>query len=192
MERKLNLLIGVSGSVAAIKIPQLLVALLPLNRFNIRVIMTNSSEDFITKNTLAELNLSLNADLKIYTDVDEKGVWRKKGDPVLHIDLRKWADLMLIAPLSANSLAKLSNGLCDNLLTCVVRAWDFSTRLQDENGQSLRFAKDENNVDLLRYPIMVAPAMNTLMYEVRKRQEVLEQVYENLSLFTFTNRVQQR
>ena len=42
--------------------------------------------------------------------------WQKRGDPVLHIELRKWADLMIIAPLDANTLAKLANGLCDNLL----------------------------------------------------------------------------
>lgn len=45
---------------------------------------------------------------------------------VLHIELRKWADVLLIAPLSANTLAKIAGGLCDNLLTSVVRAWDFS------------------------------------------------------------------
>lgn len=50
-------------------------------------------------------------------------MWEKRGDPVLHIELRKWANIMLIAPLSANTLAKLSNGLCDNLLTLVCRAW---------------------------------------------------------------------
>jgi phosphopantothenoylcysteine decarboxylase len=49
--------------------------------------------------------------------------------------------VFLIAPLSANSLAKIANGLCDNLLTCVVRAWDF------------------------RKPLLVAPAMNTYMWE---------------------------
>jgi phosphopantothenoylcysteine decarboxylase len=54
--------------------------------------------------------------------------------------LRKWADVMLIAPLSANTLAKVSHGLCDNLLTCIVRAWDFSK------------------------PLLVAPAMNTHMW----------------------------
>lgn len=48
---------------------------------------------------------------------------------MLHIDLRRWADLMVIAPLSANTLAKLAGGLCDNLLTCVVRAWDFEKPL---------------------------------------------------------------
>lgn len=47
------------------------------------------------------------------------------GDPVIHIELRRWADALVIAPLSANTLAKMAGGLCDNLLTCVVRAWDF-------------------------------------------------------------------
>lgn len=50
-----------------------------------------------------------------YLDEDE-WKWKTRGDPVLHIELRKWADMILIAPLSANTLAKVSNGLCDNLL----------------------------------------------------------------------------
>lgn len=69
----------------------------------------------------------------IYTDKDEYAVWRKRGDPVLHIQLREWADVLLIAPLSANSLASLANGISNNLLvrmisliklfTCFRRAW---------------------------------------------------------------------
>ncbi len=51
------------------------------------------------------------------------------GDPVLHIELRRWADVLVLAPLSANTLAKVAHGLCDNLLTCVVRAWDFAKPL---------------------------------------------------------------
>ena len=42
--------------------------------------------------------------------------WKKMGDPVLHIELRKWADIFVIAPMDANTLAKVSSGLCDNLL----------------------------------------------------------------------------
>lgn len=48
------------------------------------------------------------------------------GDPVMHIELRRWADVLVIAPLSANSLAKMAAGMCDNLITCIVRAWDYS------------------------------------------------------------------
>lgn len=43
-------------------------------------------------------------------------LWNGRSDPVLHIELRRWADLMLVAPLDANTLAKLANGICDNLL----------------------------------------------------------------------------
>lgn len=63
---------------------------------------------------------------------------------MLHIELRKLATALLIAPLSANTLGKIANGLCDNLLTSVVRCWDIKSGL---------------------YPFIVAPAMNTMMYE---------------------------
>ena len=75
-------------------------------------------------------------------DADEwPGERYRRDDPVLHIELRRWADLLVIAPLDANTLAKLAAGLADNCLTCVWRAWDMSR------------------------PIVLAPAMNTLMWE---------------------------
>ena len=61
---------------------------------------------------------------RIHFDEEEWEAWKKRGDPVLHIELRKWAHVLLITPLSANTLAKISNGICDNLLTQVCRAWD--------------------------------------------------------------------
>jgi phosphopantothenoylcysteine decarboxylase len=77
---------------------------------------------------------------RMLTDKDEWQQWQTLGDSVLHIELRKWADLMLVAPLDANTLGKLANGLCDNLVTCVARAWDVDK------------------------PLLVAPAMNTHMW----------------------------
>jgi phosphopantothenoylcysteine decarboxylase len=71
----------------------------------------------------------------------ESGRRYERDDPVLHIELRRWADLLLIAPLDANTLAKLAAGLADNCLTCVWRAWD------------------------PHRPVILAPAMNTLMWE---------------------------
>nr|XP_017533183.2 phosphopantothenoylcysteine decarboxylase isoform X4 [Manis javanica] len=68
-------------------------------------------------------------------------MWKHRSDPVLHIDLRRWADLMLVAPLDANTLGKVASGICDNLLTCVIRAWDPSK------------------------PLLFCPAMNTTMWE---------------------------
>lgn len=76
----------------------------------------------------------------LHTDADEWSSWRAVGDAVLHIELRRWADAMVVAPLDANTLGKLANGLCDNLLTCVLRAWDPSRR------------------------VLLCPAMNTAMW----------------------------
>ena len=84
-----------------------------------------------------------NRETFVYTDDSEWREWEKIGDPVTHVRLRKWADVLLVAPLSANTLAKMANGICDNLLTCVWRAWDFS----DETKR-----------------VYVAPAMNTSMW----------------------------
>ncbi len=61
--------------------------------------------------------------LKTSEPEDEWKGWHRIGDPVLHIDLRNWADIMVVAPLSANTLAKIAAGICDDPLTCCIRAW---------------------------------------------------------------------
>ena len=60
-----------------------------------------------------------------FSDAEEWDGWQGRSDPVLHIELRKIGSMLLVAPLSANTMAKFANGLCDNLLTCVFRCWDF-------------------------------------------------------------------
>ena len=60
-----------------------------------------------------------------FSDEDEYLCWKKRGDLVLHIKLREIADMFIIAPLSANTLAKLTNGICDNLITNVFRCWPY-------------------------------------------------------------------
>ncbi|KAI8437114.1 hypothetical protein MSG28_010465 [Choristoneura fumiferana] len=64
----------------------------------------------------------------VYDDSAE-WAWRQYGDPVVHIELRNWADVVVIAPLDANSLAKLALGICDNLLTTTIRAMDLTKPL---------------------------------------------------------------
>lgn len=132
-----NILIGCTGSVATIKLPSIIRQIISSNiasNSEIRVCLTKSSKHFLK-------NENLDDNINIYVDSDEWEAWTKRGDPVLHIELTKWADLLIIAPLDANTLAKMSNGICDNLLTCVIRAWN------------------------VMKPLIFCPAMNTRMYE---------------------------
>ncbi|KAL7540219.1 hypothetical protein ACHAXR_009947, partial [Thalassiosira sp. AJA248-18] len=85
---------------------------------------------------------------------EEWETYKSLRDSVLHIDLRNWADVCLIAPLSAHTLAKLANGLCDDLLSCCMRAWDFGQR-KLLNGDNRSAGK----------PVILAPAMNTAMWD---------------------------
>lgn len=126
-----NVLIGVTGSVAALKLPLLVSELLQISGVDVRVVTTEHAQHFYN---------SVDVPVKIYSDADEWELWKHRSDPVLHIELRRWAHLFIIAPLDANTLAKISNGICDNLLTCVVRAWDTSR------------------------PLLFCPAMNTAMW----------------------------
>jgi phosphopantothenoylcysteine decarboxylase/phosphopantothenate--cysteine ligase len=104
-----KILLGVCGSIAAYKSP-LLVRLLVKAGAEVKVIQTSASKDFVTPVTLA--TVCKNPVLSTFVK-DESGQWNN------HVDLGRWADLMVIAPLSANSLAKLAHGSCDNLLTAV-------------------------------------------------------------------------
>jgi phosphopantothenoylcysteine decarboxylase len=127
-----NVLLGVTGSVAAVKTPELVAALAAAGHAA-RVVATDAAIYFFDTEPLRD---------RLTTDADEwPGDLYARGDPVLHIELRKWADVFVIAPLDANTLAKLAVGLCDNCLTCVWRAWD--------TGK----------------PVVLAPAMNTLMWQ---------------------------
>lgn len=137
-----NILIGVTGSVAAIKIPLIISQLKEkIPGAAIKLITTQHATHFFSPEDI----LREHPDVKIFKDEDEWTSWKKMTDDVLHIELRRWADLMLIAPLDANTLAKIAGGLCDNLLTCVVRAWD------------VKQTKSK--------PLLFAPAMNTMMWE---------------------------
>ena len=172
-----RVLLGLSGSVATIKVLDLLSALQSWAG-EVRVVATSRALHFVSADEIRSKGVTL------YTDEDE---WNpkpwKRGDSVLHVEvrwergrevddrldaravwldshlcvcmlcclpvlvcsgqLRRWADLLVIAPLSANTLAKLSHGLCDNLLSTLVRAWDWRGGV----------------------PVVLAPAMNTLMWE---------------------------
>lgn len=152
-DNRVHLLLAATGSVATIKISNIITALSHhIPKLSIRVILTTKAQQFLAgqsaeQPTVSSL-LSLPGVEAVYDDDAEWGPepWRR-GVDILHISLRRWADILVIAPLSANTLAKLANGLSDNLLTSVCRAWD-------TDGQ----------VDGKKKRIVVAPAMNTAMW----------------------------
>jgi len=101
-----KILLGVTGGIAAYKAASL-IRLLIKNGAEVKVVCTPNALDFVTPLTLS--TLSKNA---IYSHffVEETGEW------VNHVELGKWADAMIVAPATANTLTKMANGYCDNLL----------------------------------------------------------------------------
>ncbi|HLP89675.1 MAG TPA: bifunctional phosphopantothenoylcysteine decarboxylase/phosphopantothenate--cysteine ligase CoaBC [Nostocaceae cyanobacterium] len=149
-----RVLIGVGGGIAAYKACEVVSSLFKMG-VEVRVILTNSAQKFITPLTLATLSRH-----HAYTDDD---FWQPVYSRPLHIELGEWADLIVIAPLTANTLAKLAYGMADNLLT--------------------------NTVLASTCPVLLAPAMNTDMWEQvavqRNWQELLtDQRYHGLGTGT--------
>jgi len=99
-----KILLGVTGSIAAYK-SLLLIRLLVKEGAEVKVVMTPAAKDFVTP-----LSLSTLAKHSVLLDLFEGDTWAN------HVELGRWADLMVIAPLSCNTLAKMAQGLCDNLL----------------------------------------------------------------------------
>ena len=141
-----NVLLGVTGSVAAIKTPLVYGRLKGLGHA-VRVAATRAALYFFDPAEIdpADPQTPKRNPATVVLDDDEwpgrdDGRRYRRDDDVLHIELRRWADLFVIAPLDANTLGKLAAGLADNCLTCVWRAWDADR------------------------PAVLAPAMNTLMW----------------------------
>jgi phosphopantothenoylcysteine decarboxylase/phosphopantothenate--cysteine ligase len=141
-----RILLGVSGGIAAYK-AALLVRELVKAGAEVQVIMTRSAAQFITPLTLSTLS-KRPVIIEMFPSVSEQSMeqWTK------HIDLAVWADVMLIAPASANTLAKIAHGLADNFLTTLVLA--------------------------LRCPLMVAPSMDVDMYQNEQTQRNIDTLKE--------------
>jgi phosphopantothenoylcysteine decarboxylase len=152
-----NILLFATGSVATIKLPLLVDTLLKYP-VNLIVILSPTARRFLTDTTLDALSRVV----KLYTNEDEWLQPWNRGDPVLHIELRKWADMLLIAPLSAHSLASMAGGLCAGLGLSVVRAWDTTAKVGDRGVTTT--GSEEKKMLGKRKMILVAPAMNTQMY----------------------------
>ena len=133
-----NIILGVTGGIAAYKSAEI-VRHLKKSGSSVRVVMTSSAEEFITPLTLQALSGN-----RVSTDLLDAESEAAMG----HIELAKWADAILIAPATANTLARLSSGRGDDLLSTVSLAFDG--------------------------PISIAPAMNQAMWKDNRTQENLE------------------
>ena len=138
-----NVLVGICGGIAAYKVCEILSSLAK-EGYSIRAIATDSACRFITPLTIATLCRHA-----AYTDND---FWQPRHDRPLHIALGEWADALLVAPLTANTLAKLAWGIADNLLT--------------------------NTILASRCPVAIAPAANVDMWQ----QPVVQRNFQQLLL----------
>ncbi len=149
-----NILLGVTGSVAAIKTP-LLYETLRRPGHAVKVVATRAALYFFDPAAIEREVLILDEDE--WRGRESGRRWQREDD-VLHIQLRRWADVLVIAPLDANTLAKLANGLADNCLTCVWRAWEPSR------------------------PVVLAPAMNTVMWQHPATSRHLRQIAADMGV----------
>lgn len=108
----MNVLIGVSGGIAAYKIADL-VRLFVKDGHQVKTVLTENAKYFVTPVTLETLSKN-----KCYTELFSS------ARDVEHVELGKWADIMLVAPATANIIGKIANGICDDLLSTVVLALD--------------------------------------------------------------------
>ena len=129
MKTKKLVILGITGSIAAYKACEI-ISCLKKSSIDVQVILTKEGKEFITPLTLQTLSFN-----KVLTEIFElPEEWDGR-----HISLAQDADLVLIAPATANIIGKLATGICDCLLTCVICA--------------------------TRAPVLIAPAMNEKMYE---------------------------
>jgi len=106
-----NILLGISAGIAAYKTASLVRLFVKVGA-NVKVVMTPTSKEFVTPLTLS--TLSKNPVFSSFTsEDDDNAVWNS------HVELGLWADLMIIAPATANTLSKMANGVCDNLLLAI-------------------------------------------------------------------------
>jgi phosphopantothenoylcysteine decarboxylase / phosphopantothenate---cysteine ligase len=130
-----RVLVAVGGGIAAYKVCQLVSSLVQAG-MQVRVMLTNSAQAFVTPLSFSTLSRS-----PAYTDQD---FWQGDRGRPLHIELGEWAELIVLAPLTANTLGKLAHGLADNLVT--------------------------NTILASTCPVIAAPAMNTDMWEQKAVQ----------------------
>ncbi|KAF2741986.1 flavo protein [Sporormia fimetaria CBS 119925] len=174
IDTKPHLLLCATGSVATIKIPSIISAL-SSHTLSIRLIFTPSATEFLRGQSPEQPSIDEIAKLPnvdgVYFDEDE---WKEpwvRGNKILHIELRRWADIMVVAPLSASGMAKIVGGWAEGLVFSVVRAWDTTGEVdgvreiggEETDGEGSEAVN--GNAARRKKRIIVAPSMNTAMWK---------------------------
>ncbi|MDC0964179.1 bifunctional phosphopantothenoylcysteine decarboxylase/phosphopantothenate--cysteine ligase CoaBC [Candidatus Pseudothioglobus singularis] len=135
-----RVLLGVSGSIAAYKSPDIVRRLQDLGA-EVRVIVTEGGKEFVSERSLQTISKN-----KVYSNL-----WDKEAELAMgHIELAKWSDIVIIAPASANTIAKLCHGRADDLLSTVILATDAKVMLAPSMNQQMFASKAmKDNLEIL-------------------------------------------
>jgi len=145
-----RVLLGVSGSIAAYKSPDIVRRLQDLGA-EVRVIVTDGGKEFVSERSLQTISKN-----KVYSNL-----WDKEAELAMgHIELAKWSDIVIIAPASANTIAKLCHGRADDLLSTVILATDAKVMLAPSMNQQMfasKAMKDNLKILLKRGIVIIEP-----------------------------------
>ena len=145
-----RVLLGVSGSIAAYKSPDIVRRLQDLGA-EVRVIVTDGGKEFVSERSLQTISKN-----KVYSNL-----WDKEAELAMgHIELAKWSDIVIIAPASANTIAKLCHGRADDLLSTVILATDAKVMLAPSMNQQMfasKAMKDNLKILLKRGIVFIEP-----------------------------------
>jgi phosphopantothenoylcysteine decarboxylase/phosphopantothenate--cysteine ligase len=121
--KKQNIILCITGSIAAQKAAML--ASILLESFNVKIILSKAAENFVSQNDFKKLNITVHTNNELY------------DDEMLHIHLAKEADIILVAPATANIIAKISNGFADCLISTVCLATNASIKISPAMNQQM-------------------------------------------------------
>ena len=145
-----RVLLGVCGSIAAYKSPDIVRRLQDLGA-EVRVIVTDGGKEFVSERSLQTISKN-----KVYSNL-----WDKEAELAMgHIELAKWSDIVIIAPASANTIAKLCHGRADDLLSTVILATDAKVMLAPSMNQQMfasKAMKDNLEILLKRGIVIIEP-----------------------------------
>ena len=145
-----RVLLGVSGSIAAYKSPDIVRRLQDLGA-EVRVIVTDGGKEFVSERSLQTISKN-----KVHSNL-----WDKEAELAMgHIELAKWSDIVIIAPASANTIAKLCHGRADDLLSTVILATDAKVMLAPSMNQQMyasKAMKDNLKILLKRGIVIIEP-----------------------------------